>query len=77
MHLPGTTTIGFTTPGTNYKGRIQYGSVFHTLIVDANSATSPTLTLDGTALTSKTIIMIFTNIICVTLNLLTEQLIWL
>ena len=68
MAASGTTTIGFTTPGTNYKGRIQYGSVFHTIIVDANSATSPTLTLDGTALTSNTIIRIFTNIICVTFN---------
>ena len=43
------TTIDFTTPGDNYKGRIHYDN-FSTHFLQ-NSATSPTLTIDDTSLT--------------------------
>ena len=44
------TTIDFTTPGDNYKGRIHYDNL-STHFVLQNSATSPTLTIDDTSLT--------------------------
>ncbi|MFM7983323.1 MAG: hypothetical protein ACKPKO_28775, partial [Candidatus Fonsibacter sp.] len=45
MTAPDDTTIDFSTPGTNYKGRIQYNNTDNTLNLFTNSSASASMVI--------------------------------
>ncbi|MFM7987611.1 MAG: hypothetical protein ACKPKO_50680 [Candidatus Fonsibacter sp.] len=50
----GETTIDFSTPGTNYKGRIQYNNTTNALSFFTNSSATASLVLTDSTTANKT-----------------------
>ncbi|MFM7987118.1 MAG: hypothetical protein ACKPKO_48185, partial [Candidatus Fonsibacter sp.] len=55
MAAPDDTTIVFSTPGTNYKGRIQYNNSTNALSFFTNSSATASLVLTDSTTTNKII----------------------
>ncbi|MFM7987754.1 MAG: hypothetical protein ACKPKO_51425, partial [Candidatus Fonsibacter sp.] len=55
MAASGETTIDFSTPGTNYKGRIQYNSTTNAVSFFTNSSATASLVLTDSTTTNKII----------------------
>ena len=59
MTATGETTIDFSSPGTNYKGRIQYDNTSNSLNFFTNSSATPSFVLTDAATANKIICNLF------------------